>query len=106
MSVQIVRFSTGTEQVPEVEEAIRKLFAAVEEAAPTGIDYTAVRVGDGAGDETGEGAEFLLALRLADPDANPLLGIREALDFRTAIAAWAGTPVAPRPATVLGRYSR
>ncbi|MDT0445578.1 hypothetical protein [Streptomyces johnsoniae] len=102
MSVQIVRFSTSTEQVPEVEEAIRKLFAAVEEAAPTGIDYTAVRLGDGESEAT----EFLLALRLADPEANPLLGIREALDFRAAIAAWAEAPAAPQPATVLGRYSR
>jgi hypothetical protein len=98
MSVQIVRFSVGDEQVPEVEEAIKKLFAAVEEAAPTGIDYTAVRVGDG--------AEFLVTLQLADADTNPLLDIREALAFRAKIAAWAGAAVPPQPVTVLGRYSR
>lgn len=45
MSVQIVRFNTGAERVPDVEDAVKKLFSAIEEAAPTGIDYTAVRVG-------------------------------------------------------------
>jgi hypothetical protein len=97
MSVQIVRFSTGTEQIPEAEEAIKKLFAAVEEAAPTGIDYTATRVGDG--------GEFQLTLRLTDADTNPLLGIQEALAFRAKIAEWAGAPVPPQPITVLAQYS-
>jgi hypothetical protein len=98
MSVQIVRFTTAPDRVPEVEEAVRDLFAAIEEAAPTGVEYTAARVG--------EDAEFLLVLRLDDPGANPLLGIREALGFRARIAGWAGAPVPPRPVTVLGRYAR
>lgn len=98
MSLQIVRFSTASQQIPRVEEAIRTLFAAIEAAAPAGIDYTAMRVGDG--------PEFLLTLRLADADANPLLDIPEALAFRTRIAHWAGGPVPPQPVAVLGRYSR
>ncbi|MEV4714154.1 hypothetical protein [Micromonospora sp. NPDC049374] len=98
MSLQIVRFNTEAPQVPRVEEALRKLFAAIEAAAPTGIDYTAVRVGDG--------PEFLLTLQLAGAGANPLLDIPEALAFRTEIARWANGPVPPQPATVLGRYSR
>ncbi|MFF2328457.1 MULTISPECIES: hypothetical protein [unclassified Streptomyces] len=98
MSVQIVRFSTTTEQAPEAEDAIRVLFAAVDEAAPTGIEYTAVRVH--------EGPEFLLILNLADAGANPLLEIPAALEFRTKVVAWAGAPVPPQPVTVLGRYSR
>ncbi|MFC7546133.1 hypothetical protein [Plantactinospora sp. GCM10030261] len=96
MSLQIVRFSTDAERIPEVEDAIGKLFAAVAEAAPTGVEYTAARVGDG--------AEFLLTLRLAG--ANPLLGIREAVEFRARVAEWAGTPVPPQPVTVLARYTR
>lgn len=94
MSLQIVRFTTDAERVPEVEDAIRTLFAAVEEAAPIGVDYTAARVG----------AEFLLTLRLTG--ANPLLDIPAALEFRARVAEWAGAPVPPRPVAVLGQYSR
>ncbi|MFD0202891.1 MULTISPECIES: hypothetical protein [Saccharothrix] len=97
MSVHIVRFSTGTEQIPEVEEAIAELFAAVEKAAPTDVEYAATRVGDS--------GEFQLTLRLADADVNPLLGIPEALAFRAKVAQWAGAPVPPQPLTVLARYS-
>lgn len=98
MSVQIVRFRTATEHLPEVEEAVRGLFAAIEAAAPAGLDYTAVRVGDG--------AEFLLMLELAEGAVNPLPGIPEALAFRARVADWAGAPVPPQPVTVLARYGR
>lgn len=46
----------------------------------------------------------MLTLRLTD--ANPLLGLPEALEFRAKVADWAGAPVPPQPVTVLGRYSR
>lgn len=98
MSVQIVRFTAPAERVPEVEEAIRHVFAAVEEAGPAGIEYTAARVGDG--------PEFLLTLRLPDGAANPLLGIRAAGEFRSRVADWAGAPVPPQTLHVLGRYAR
>ncbi|GAA0598618.1 hypothetical protein [Actinomadura livida] len=101
MSVQIVRFSTDAGRIPEVEDAVGKLFAALEEAAPAGTEYSAVRVG-----EDGENAEFLLTLRLADGAANPLLRLPEALVFRAKVAEWAGAPAPPQPVTVLGRYSR
>lgn len=96
MSVQIVRFSTTVEQIPEVEAAIKKMFAAIDAAAPTGIEYTAARAGDG--------AEFLLTLQVTD--ANPLLEIEEALAFRAKVAKWVGAPVPPQPLAVLGHYSR
>lgn len=98
MSVHIVRFSTDAERIPEVEAAIENLFASTEEAAPTGIHYTAAHIGDG--------AEFQLTLQLADDYTNPLLGLQEALDFRARIAARVGAPVSPQPVTVLGRCSR
>jgi hypothetical protein len=96
MSVQIVRFRTDPQRVPEVEEAIGRLFAAVDEAAPAGVAYTAARVGDG--------SEFLLTLQLPEGAANPLLDIAEAGAFRARIAEWAGGPVAPASLHVLGRY--
>ncbi len=97
MSVQIVRFRADSQRVGEVEEAIGKLFAAVEEAAPAGVDYTAARVGDS--------SEFLLTLTLPDGAANPLLEIPEAGAFRERVGEWAGAPVPPVALQVLGRYS-
>lgn len=96
MSVQMVRFSTAAEQIPEVESAIAALFTAVGAAAPEGMTYTAGRVGDG--------PDFVFMLQLADGVDNPLLGIPAALDFRSKVTGWAGEPVAPQPFTVLGRY--
>jgi hypothetical protein len=96
MSVQIVRFRTDPQRVSEVEVAIGRLFAAVQEAAPSGIDYAAARVGDS--------AEFLLALQLPDGEPNPLLEIAEAGAFRSNIAEWAGGPVSPATLHVIGRY--
>lgn len=97
MSVQIVRFSTGPDRVHEVEDGIARLFDALREAAPAGLDYSAMRVGDG--------PEFLLVLRLADSETNPLLAVPAALEFRAQIADWAGGPVPPEPVEVLGRYA-
>lgn len=97
MSVQILQFTTAPEHAEEVEAGIRDLFAAVAEAAPEGMEYTAVRLG--------EGDDHLLMLRLADGVANPLLDVPRALEFRSELSRWVGAPVAPRPATVLGHYS-
>lgn len=97
MSVQIVQFRTDPQQVGEVEEAIRKLFAAVEEAAPPGIEYTAARVSDS--------SEFLLTLTFPDDAANPLLEIPEAGAFRGKVSQWAGRPVPPATLHLIGRYN-
>lgn len=96
MSVQIVQFRTDPQQVSEAEEAIRKLFTAVEEAAPAGIEYTAARVGDS--------SQFLLTLALPDDTANPLLEIPEAGAFRGKIGEWADGPVPPSTLHYIGRY--
>jgi hypothetical protein len=97
MSVQIVQFGTDPQRVGEVEEAIRRLFMAVEEAAPAGIDYSAARIGDS--------TRFLLTLTLPDDAANPLLEIPEAAAFRGKVGEWAGGPVPPSTLHVIGRYT-
>ncbi|KSZ56106.1 hypothetical protein Z045_24935 [Rhodococcus pyridinivorans KG-16] len=97
MSVQIIQFGTEPHRVGEVEEAIRNLFAAVEAAAPAGIEYTAARIGDS--------AQFLLTLTLPDDAANPLLEIPEADEFRGKVGQWAGAPVPPFTLHFIGRYT-
>lgn len=97
MSIQIVRFNADPQHIPDVEEAIGRVFGAIRKAAPTDIEYTATRLGDS--------TEFLLALRLPAGAPNPLLEIPEAGAFRDDIAKWAGGPVAPVTLHVLGRYA-
>lgn len=97
MSVQIVQFRADPQRVGEVEEEVGKLFAAIEETGPAGIEYTAARVGDG--------SEFLLTLSLPDDAANPLLEIPEAGALRGKIGEWAGGPVPPSTLHFIGRYA-
>lgn len=97
MSVQIIQFGADSHQVGEVEEAIMNLFAAVETAAPAGVEYTAARIGDS--------SQYLLILTLADDDANPLLEIPEAGVFRSKVGEWAGGPVPPSTLHFIGQYT-
>ncbi len=97
MSVQILQFGTDPQRVGEVEEAIRKLFAAIEAAAPAGIEYQAARIGDS--------PQFLLTLALPDGAASPLLEIPEAAAFRARVGEWAGDPVPPSTLHFVGRYT-
>lgn len=96
MSVQIVQFRTEPHLVGEVEEAIGRLFTAIEEVAPEGIEYTAARIGDS--------SQFLLTLVLPDGAPNPLLAIPEAWAFRNRVGEWAGGPVPPSTLRFVGRY--
>ncbi|MGI5220151.1 hypothetical protein [Nocardia sp. CA-290969] len=96
MSVQVLRFATRPDRIPEVEGAVTELFAAVAAAGAGGIGYTAMRPG-------GE-PEFGLILR--GNEANPLPGIPAAREFSAKIAGWTGGPVLPRQAAVPGRYAR
>ena len=97
MSVHIVQFGTEPQRVGEVEETIRKLFAALEVAAPTGIEYTAARVGDS--------SQFLLTLALPEGAANPLLEVPAAGEFLDKMGEWAGGPVPPSTLHLIGRYT-
>ncbi|RVW01344.1 hypothetical protein [Rhodococcus xishaensis] len=97
MSLQMVRFRTAPEQIPEVTQQIEALFTAVHDAAPPGIRYLALREAD-------EPA-FTLILELPDRADNPLLSIPAALEYRSHLSGWTDDDVTPRPHTVLGRYS-
>lgn len=97
MSVQIVHFSTTPDRVVEVEKGIADLMSALGHAKPSGIEYSASRLG--------ELPEFLLTLTLMDGADNPLLRRAAATEFRGKIADWAGAPVAPVVLRPLGRYA-
>ncbi|MEU3272864.1 hypothetical protein ABZ639_18650 [Saccharomonospora sp. NPDC006951] len=97
MNVQIVRFRTTSEQAAAVAEQIDAVFAAVKAVAPQGMRYTALR-------ETDE-PEFTLILELPDGADNPLPSIPAAAAFRAWLPGQTDDDPAPRPCTVVGRYS-
>jgi hypothetical protein len=96
VTVQMIRFTTSEAHVPEVEESIRAMIAAIEAARPAGTRYAATKLADG--------RTFLLVLELADGVENPLPAISEARAFQQRMADWATEPPAPQPVTVVGSY--
>jgi hypothetical protein len=96
MSVQMVHFTADPQHVPDIEDGIGRLFAAVATARPEGMRYLAARHADR--------PEFVLLLELAGGVPNPLPAIPEAAALRERMAAWAGPAAAPQPLDVLGNY--
>lgn len=97
MSVQMVRFGTAHEQIPEVTAQITAMLDALRVAAPPGVTYTALC-------DTEE-PHFTLILELADGTENPLPALPEAAAFRRALPGHTNDDVAPRALTVIGRYN-
>ncbi len=97
MSVQTVRFRTGPERAPAVVDQIAALFAAVHAAAPTQLQYIALRDSDE--------PVFTLILELPDGAQNPLASIPTAAAFRCWLPSQTNEDTTPRSWTVLGRYS-
>ncbi|NHE67705.1 hypothetical protein G9U53_25645 [Rhodococcus sp. D-46] len=94
-TLQIIHFTTHDESIGSAETEIRRVFHAVTAVAPENMQYLAVR----------SGSEFFLMLNLADPAANPLLGIDSAAHFRRALPNWTSDNAAPKPFTVVGNYN-
>lgn len=93
--LEILRFSAGDAQAADIAAAIKRMFTAVEAAAPQGIQYLAAQF-----DED----EFLLVLHLADGVDNPLTQIDEAVEFRNSMRH-SGSPLPqPHRIRVLGNY--
>jgi len=97
MSVQMIRFHTSRDQRVAVIEQIEALFAGVHAAAPQQMQYIALQEND-------EPA-FTLILELPDGVENPLPSIPAAAAFRSWLPTHPDDHPAPRPCTVVGRYS-
>lgn len=94
-TLQIVRFTTHDEYTTSAETEVCRVFHTVTAVAPESMQHLAVR----------SGREFFLMLNLADPAANPLLGIGSAAYFRRALPNWTSDGAAPQPFTVIGNYN-
>jgi hypothetical protein len=96
MTVQIVRFTTGETDVPEVEAAVAEMVAAIHRAQPPGTRFASWKLADG--------VTFLNVLELADGVENPLPAIAECRAFQQRLPRWVAQPPRPQPVTVVGSY--
>ena len=97
MTVQMVRFTTTPEHVPEIERRIAALVTALADEQPAGVRYAATKLSDG--------LTFMLWLELAEGvDENPLPAIPAAREFQQGLGAWTAAPPTPEPVTVVGSY--
>jgi hypothetical protein len=97
MSVQIVRFTADTTDVPDIEHAIEAMVAAIHRVRPSGTRFTSWKLADG--------VTFLNVLELAEGVENPLPGIPECRAFQQQLPRWATEPPSPQPVSVVGTYA-
>lgn len=96
MSVLIVRSTVKADVVDEVDAAIERMFAAIEQAQPAGVRYASCKLSDG--------VTYLALLELKEGTENPLPALPEFRDFQDMLKNWMAEPPTPDRATVIGSY--
>jgi hypothetical protein len=96
MSVLMVRAKVKPATVPDLESAVKKMFAALDEAQPTGIRYASCRLSDG--------ATFVVLLEVEDGADNPLPALPAFRDFQEGLKKWVAEPPIAEQLTVIGSY--
>ena len=96
MNVLMVRSKVKAEYASEVEVAVKRLFAAIQQAQPQGIRYASCRLGDG--------VTYVAMLELDDGVENPLPALPEFRDFLEHLKTWTAESQIPEQLTVIGSY--
>jgi hypothetical protein len=92
----MVEAKIQAERVADVEASAKKMFAAIDEAQPEGIQYASCLLPDG---ET-----FVAFLKLEDGVENPLPGLPEFREFLAGVEASRAEPAVVHPLSVVGSY--
>jgi hypothetical protein len=96
MVTMLFRANVRDEHAADVDTAVRKLFAAIDQAAPEGVRYTSYRLADG--------GSYVIVLELLDESANPLQGITEFREFQDNLKGWLAAPAIPERLIAVGEY--
>ena len=96
MTVLMVRSKVKEESVAEVEAAVGKVFAAIDEAQPQGVRYTSCKLADG--------LTFVALLQLDDGIENPLVELPAFREFQANLPGWVDGPPVAEQLTVVGSY--
>lgn len=95
-SATVVRYTTRPDTADDNEQLIRAVFAQLEEEAPNGLRYAAVRLDDGVS---------FVHIALLDGDDNPLLALPAFKAFTSAIASRCVDGPTASQGAVIGDYS-
>jgi quinol monooxygenase YgiN len=96
MNVLMVRSRVKADSAAEVEAAVAKMFAAIEQTQPHGVRYASCRLPDG--------VTYVAMLALEDPAANPLVAIPAFTEFQENLKEWLAEPPSIEHLTVAGSY--
>lgn len=96
MSLVMVRATVKEQFVAELEAVVQKVYAALAEAAPTGIRYTSCKQEDG--------VTFVALLQLDEGVENPLPGFPAFQEMQAKLPGWLAAPPAVEPLGVVGSY--
>ena len=94
MTVLVSLATVAPEHADDVEAANRKLFDAVEAAAPENFRYAVCKLPDGT---------YLTVVQVPDT-GNPLVDLPEYKDFLAGLQGWLAAPSTGGPGTVIGSY--
>ncbi len=97
MNVMLLRADVKPESVADVEAAVTKMFAAIEQGRPEGVRYASCRL---AGTSS-----FVILLQLVDGTENPLSAVPEFKEFQANLPNWLAKPPVPEQLTVVGSYN-
>jgi hypothetical protein len=96
MSVMMIRSRVKPESVADVDAAVKRMFAAIEQAHLEGIRYASCRLPDG---ET-----YVALLEVEEGVDNPLPAVPEFREFGEGLKRWQDGPPALEQLTVVGSY--
>jgi hypothetical protein len=91
----VIRYRTRPDAADENERLVKAVYAALEEAGPSDLEYATYRLEDG--------VTFVHVAKLPD-DENPLGELPEFAEFQREIVERCVEPPAPMRATVVGSY--
>ncbi|WP_330306368.1 MULTISPECIES: hypothetical protein [unclassified Streptomyces] len=97
MTVLMVRSTAKPEFVGELEEALKKMFTAIERERPAGVRYASYRLPDG--------VTYVAQLELADGVENPLPAIAEFREFQAGLKDWLAGPPSAEQFEIRGAYA-
>ncbi|MFI5845700.1 hypothetical protein ACIA8K_38955 [Catenuloplanes sp. NPDC051500] len=91
----VIRYTTRPEAADLNAQLVEKVFVELAQAAPAGVRYTTLRLGDG--------SQFVHVLTSED-DGNPLAGLPAFRQFQDGIRERCAEAPQFSPATVVGAY--
>lgn len=96
MRVLMVRSKVMADRVAEAEEAIEKVFSAIEEIQPDGVRYASCKLAGG--------ATFVALLELEKEGENQLMAIPAFQEFQAELRDLLAEPPVPETLEVVGSY--